>query len=160
MIDDEHIYTRETFFSSLCEVIKHGWIKKHKLLVDILLRPNEFKGVPVYLRREKWTDAHDDEICSKGYKLAKGLHDSIMWSGVRIYVKIHNAIEFPIGEVFPEKKDTAFTLNDAMLSDTDNKFKKSLAKAALTQAADWQRIIMFGGLGVAAIILTKYFGLW
>ena len=159
-MDEEHIYTRETFFNSLCEVIKHGWIKKHKLIVDITLRPEVLEGAPLYLRSEKWTDAHDDEICSKGYRRAKGLHDSILWSGVRIYVRIHNAIEFPISEVFPEKKDTAFTLNDAMLSDTDNKFKKSLAKAALTQAADWQRIILFGGLGVAAVILTKYFGLW
>lgn len=156
----EHQYTRETFFKSLCEVARHGWFKKHKLMVDITLRPSVIPGEPQYIRIEKWTDAHDDEICSKGYKLAKGLHDSIIWSGVKIYVRIHNAIEFPIAAVFPEKKDTAFTLNDAMLSDTDARFKKSLAKAALTQAADWQRIILFGILGVAAVVLTKYFGLW
>ena len=156
----EHKYTRETFFNSLSEVIRYGWIKKRKLIVDITLRPDVIPGTPQYIRVEKWTDAHDDEICSRGYKLAKGLHDSILWSGVKIYARIHNAKEFPISIVFPEKKDTAFTLNDAMLSDTDARFKKSLAKAALTQAADWQRIILLGGLGVAAVILTKYFGLW
>lgn len=87
----EHQYTRETFFKSLCEVARHGWFKKHKLMVDITLRPSVIPGEPQYIRIEKWTDAHDDEICSKGYKLAKGLHDSIIWSGVKIYVRIHNA---------------------------------------------------------------------
>lgn len=159
-MEKEHCYTRETLFSTIKEVVWNGWIKHHKLLVDLTLRPDVIPGTPLYLRREKWTDRFTDEICADGYKKAKGLHDSILWSGVNIFVRIHNAVEFPIAQVFPEKKDTAFTLNDAMLSDTDARFKKSLAKAALTQAADWQRIILFGGLGVAAVILTKYFGLW
>ena len=158
----EHKYTRETFWTVLKETFYHGWIKKRKLIVDFVLRPDlpGLKKEPQYIRREFWTDEYDDELSAKGYKPSKGLHDSILWSGVRIYVRLHNTVEFPIAEIYPTKKDTSFTLNDAMLSDTDAKFKKSLAKAALTSAADWQKIILIGGVAVAAVILSKYFGLW
>lgn len=156
----EHDYTRETFFGNLKECLYHKFIKKRKLLVRFILKPGELGGKPEYRREETWTDMPISEINAAGFRYSKGLHDSIAWLGTPIYVRIENGKEFPIEQFYPNKKDTAYTLNDAMLSNTEASFKKSLSKAALTAAADWQKIILIAVAGVIGIILTKYFGLW
>lgn len=156
----EHDYTRETFFKNLKESFYHSFIKKRKLLIRIILKPGELGGTPEYRREETWTDMPISEINATGYKATKGLHDSISWLGTKMFVRIENGKEFPIEQIYPNKKDTAYTLNDAMLSNTEASFKKSLSKAALTAAADWQKIILIAVAGVIGIILTKYFGLW
>lgn len=153
----EHDYTEETFFKNLIECFYHKVIKKRKLLVKIQIKPGT-KGE--YLRVEKWTDLPASQLAIEGYRPAKGLHDSISWLGTRMFAKIEGGQEFPIAEVYPAKKDTAYTLNDAMLSDADNRFKKALARAALGQSADWQKIILIGAVGIAAVIASKYFGIW
>lgn len=156
----EHDYTRESIFKTPFEVFYRSWIQHRVLLVDITLKPGVLGGEPKYTQQERWTDKHVSEINAMGYLEAVGLHDSIFWSGTKIYVRLHNTAEFPIERIYPEKKDTAYTLNDEMLSNAMREFKKGLARAQLTATADWQKIIMMVVLGVGVIIATKVFGIW
>lgn len=157
----EHDYTKEKFWRQLFRNIYYGKLKKMKLLVNFIAKPSVLPGKKNYYRREEeWTDQSTDEIHSQGYREAKGLHDSIVWSGIPIYARFFNFEEFAIEEIFPTKKDTAETLNDAMLSDSDEKFKRGLAKASIGAAADWQKIALILALGVGAVIISKMLGLW
>ena len=159
-MDNEHKYTRESIFTTPFEILYRRWIQGKKLIIDITLKPDVLPGKDDYRQTEYWTDTPSEELHAKGYREAVGLHDSIFWWNVQIFVKIHNAVEFPIKEIYPEKKDTAYTLNDAMLSNTDREFKRSMARAQLTATADWQKIGLLAILGVGVIIATKWFGIW
>ena len=159
-MDNEHKYTRESIFTTPFEIFFRRWIQQKKLIVDISLKPDVLPGENEYRQTEYWTKTPAEELHAKGYREAVGLHDSIFWWNVQIFVKIHNAVEFPIKEIYPEKKDTAYTLNDAMLSNTDREFKRSMARAQLTATADWQKLGLIAILGVGVIIATKWFGIW
>lgn len=159
-MDNEHKYTRESIYTTPFEIFFRRWIQQKKLIVDIYLKPDVLPGKDNYRQTEYWTKTPAEELHAKGYREAVGLHDSIFWWNVQIFVKIHNAVEFPIKEIYPEKKDTAYTLNDAMLSNTDREFKRSMARAQLTATADWQKLGLIAILGVGVIIATKWFGIW
>lgn len=156
----DHDYTQDSFFRNIATAFYHHIWKKEKLLIRFILKPDVIPGEPLYLRREEWTTKSIAEINADGFVDCKGLHDSISWLGTRMYCRIENGQEYPIREMWPMKKDTAYTLNDAMLSNTDAQFKKSLAKANMAMAADWQKIALIGGIGIIAVVLTKYFGIW
>lgn len=159
-MDNEHKYTRESIFTTPFEILFRRWIQSKKLIIDIYLKPGELGGKDEYRQTEYWTSTPAEELHAKGYRDAVGLHDSIIWWGVRIFVKIHNGVEYPIKKFYPDKKDTAYTLNDAMLSNTDREFKRSMARAQLTATADWQKLGLIAILGVGVIIATKWFGIW
>ena len=159
-MDNEHKYTRESIFTTPFEIFFRRWIQQKKLIVDISLKPDVLPGENEYRQTEYWTKTPAEELHAKGYREAVGLHDSIFWWNVQIFVKIHNAVEFPIKEIYPEKKDTAYTLNDAMLSNTDKEFKRLIARYQLTANADWQKLGLIAILGVGVIIATKWFGIW
>lgn len=156
----KHDYTKESIFKTPFEVLWRGRFQGMKLLVDITFRPDVLPGKPEYRQTEYWTDLDTDLIHANGYREAVGLHDSIFWSGIPIYVKLHNAKEFPIAQVYPEKKDTAYTINDAMLSNTERDFKRGLARAQLTATADWQKIFLLLIVGAGIILGTKMMGIW
>ena len=160
MVRVEHRYTKESIFTTPFEIFYQKWIRQRKLIVDIYLKPDVLGGKDYYRQTEYWTDEDSDEINTKGYLDAVGLHDSIFWTGVPIYVKIHNAVEFPIAEIYPAKKDTAYTINDSAMSRATEKFKRAMARAQLTASADWQKIGFIAVLGVGVIIATKIFGMW
>lgn len=156
----EHDYVEESFFKTGFEILKEKWIRGKKLIVDFTFKPDVLKGAPEYVRTEKWVKTPAKELHAIGYKEAEGIHDSILWSYVKIYVRFHNEKEFPISQVFPEKKDTAYTLNDAMLSTSDRDFKKGLARAQLTATADWQKMFLIMIIGAGIILGTKMMGFW
>lgn len=156
----EHKYTKEFFLTTPFEILLRRWMQGMRLLVDISFKPEELGGKPEYMQREYWTDMDPDEIHAIGYREAVGLHDSITWWGVPIYVRLHNAKEFPISQIYPEKKDTAYTINDAMLSNTERDFKRGLMRAQLTQTADWQKIFLMLIIGAGALLGTKMMGIW
>lgn len=160
MVRVEHRYTKESIFTTPFEIFYQKWIRQRKLIVDIYLKPDVLGGKDYYRQTEYWTDEDSDEINTKGYLDAVGLHDSIFWTGVPIYVKIHNAVEFPIAEIYPAKKDTAYTINDSAMSRATEKFKRAMARAQLTASADWQKIGLIAVLGVGVMIATKIFGMW
>lgn len=158
--DIEHIYTRESIFTTPFEILNRRWLQGRKLLVDITLKPGLWGGEPEYIQKEKWTKIPSEEIHAMGYEEAKGLHDSILWWGVGIYVRIHNAVEFDIAKYYPEKRDTAYTLGDALASDTDKQYKKLMARAQLTEKADWQKMFLMLIIGAGIILGTKMMGFW
>lgn len=156
----EHKYTRESIFTTPFEILHRRWLQGRKLLVDITLKPGVLGGVPEYVQKEVWTTMPSEEIHAIGYEEAKGLHDSILWWGVMIYVRIHNAVEFDIKKYYPDKKDTAYTLGDALASNTDKQYKKLMARAQLTENADWQKLFLILIIGAGAILGTKMMGFW
>lgn len=160
MMDTGHLYTRESIFTLPFIIFYHKWIKGRKLLIDIIGKPKELPGRPLYYRKEKWTDELPEEIHSQGYRTVHGLHDSILWWFVPMYIRFHNFEEFDIKTAYPDKKDTAITLNDAMLSDADERFKKGLLKTAVGSVADWQKIILMGALAVGVVVISKFLGFW
>lgn len=160
MSEEVHDYTTETFFSTGWEILKRRWLQGKKLVIDFYLKPSWLKTAPEYIRKEKWVKTPSAELHAVGYQESTGLHDSLIWSGVKMYVKLHDSKEFPISDVFPEKKDTAYTLNDAMLSTSDKEFKRGLARAQLTATADWQKLFLILIIGAGAILGTKMMGIW
>lgn len=155
-----HEYTRETWWKNLGETVWHAWIKKRRLLIDLTGKPAELKGKPELSRREVWTDRSPEEIHGVGYRECRGLHDSIFWWGARMYCRLHNFCEFDIASAYPEKKDTPQTLNDEMESNTDDRFKRALARASLGQVADWQKIGLIAVLGAGVVFGAKLLGFW
>ena len=160
MSEEIHDYTTETFFSTGWEILKRRWLQGKKLVIDFYFQPAWLKTRPQYIRKEKWIKTPSAELHAVGYQESTGLHDSLIWSGVKMYVKLHDSKEFPISDVFPEKKDTAYTLNDAMLSTSDKEFKRGLARAQLTATADWQKLFLILIIGAGAILGTKMMGIW
>lgn len=160
MSQQPHLYTRETIFKTPFEILLRRRLQGKKLLIDIIGKPSVLGGRALYYRKEEWSDKLPEEIHAAGYRIAHGLHDSILWWGVPIYVRFHNFEEFDIGHAYPDKKDTAITLNDAMLSDSDERFKKGLLKTAVSSVADWQKIGLMVIIGVGVIIGSKLFGVW
>lgn len=156
----EHDYTEEVWYIQPFKNFWYSWIKGRKLLIDLIAKPSVLGGKPYYRRVEKWTDEKISQIHQKGYREAVGLHDSITWWGVKMYARLHNFEEFDAEKAYPELKETAETLNDAMLSDSDERFKKGLLKTAMTAAADWQKIGLILALGVGVVIGSKVLGFW
>lgn len=159
-MNESHLYTRESIFTLPFIILYQKWIKGRKLLIDIVGKPKELPGRPLYYRKESWTDKLTEEIHSNGYRVVYGLHDSIFWWRVPMYIKFHNFEEYDIKKAYPEKRDTAITLNDSMLSDSDERFKKGLLKTAVTSAADWQKIGLMVLLGVGVVAVSKFMGFW
>lgn len=156
----QHKYTKESIFTTPFEIFYQRWILQRKLVVDIYLKPGELGGKDYYRQEEYWTNEDSDDIHAKGYLDAVGLHDSIFWTWTNIYVRIHNAVEFPIAEIYPAKKDTAYTINDSALSRAVEKFKRAMSRVQLTQSADWQKLGLIAVLGVGVVIGTKILGFW
>ena len=156
----KHKYTKEWWMTTPFEILFQRWILQRKLIVDIWLKPGEIPGKDYFRREEYWTNMDSDDIHALGYKEAVGLKDTISWTWTNVYCRIHNAVEFPIAEVYPEKRDTAYTLNDAALSNATRDFKRSMARAQLATTADWQKIGLMAALGIGAVIVAKYLGFW
>lgn len=155
-----HDYNRETWYRNLFGTIWHAWIKKRSLIIDFTAKPAELKGKPELLRREVWTDRPTDEIHAIGYRPVRGLHDSITWWGAKMYARLHNFCEYDIKIAYPDKLDTPQTLNDEMESNTDERFKRALARASLGQVADWQKIGLILVLGAGVVLGSKMLGFW
>lgn len=156
----EYDYHKERWYIQPFITFWHAWIKGRSLIIDFTAKPSELKGKPECLRRERWTDRPKAEIHAIGYRQCRGLHDSITWWGTKMYARLHNFCEFDIKTAYPDKKDTPATLNDEMESNTDEKFKRSLARASLGQAADWQKIGLIAILAVGVIFGAKLLGFW
>lgn len=159
--DTPHDYYRDWFLRSIWIVFKQKTLQGRRLLIDITLRPTDvLPGEPKYIRKEKWTSMRPEEIHASGYKVCEGLHDNLIWSGVKKYVRIHNGKEFDIAAMYPQKKDTPDTLNSVMISSASDKFKRGLKQVALAAAADWQKIGLIGLIAAGVIIGAKWFGIW
>lgn len=159
-MDIEYDYHRECWYRQIFITFWHAWVKKRRLLIDMSGKPAELKGKAELRRREVWTDRPPEEIHGIGYRECRGLHDNITWWGTKMYVRLHNLCEFDINTAFPEKLDTPQTLNDEIESNSEDRFKRALARASLGQMADWQKIGLIAILGAGVILGSKMLGFW
>lgn len=144
-------------------VLYYGIWKGCALIIDIYADP--------YLPNEGWCDIHKmwvdwktETINDQKYKLGKGFEDSLLFAFVPQYVRIHNldcfdtSIKDPAGQ-FIFSQDTASTLHDAMMSQSDMQFRKGMSKIGM-QTMDIQTIIMIVIVGVGAIFGLHMLGVF
>lgn len=162
MYSKEHNYTKRglgKFFNDIGEIFYQSWIKHRSLIVDIVGRWNPILGREEYHRTEKWTDEPSEKLHEHGYKVIDGLHDSLIWWGVPIYAKLFNLRTIEI--IDPDaSKDTPSTLHDRASTNLATKFAKSLARATALAGMDIQKLVLMGGIAIAAFVGMKYFGVF
>lgn len=123
-----------------------GW----KLKTDILIKPKwaTAEGSDnAYTIKEIWVKDRIRDLAGTGYVRCYGLHDNILWWGVRNYIRIHG------GEVADNRGNlqTATTLNNSMKSNAFKKFRRTMAHAAL-HTMDIQKIGLLLLIGGGAIL--------
>lgn len=165
MKETEYDYLEPSFFRNAWNVFLHGRIRKEKLICDIhmgkfspnILRQHDFPDYQGYIRSERWTDRRGSELRPEGYLKAVGLHDSIIWAGIPVYMRISGGTVADLNGIRDEEgmrifsMDSAATLNDAMQSNATADFMKGLGKASTTMRMDIQKIAMIGVLAVGAV---------
>lgn len=165
--EPEHEYWRENTFTY---DIKMRWSQRFRLSRRLAVRfdlgnfqssasaavnRNEAR----YKRTEIWTDRKPEELQRDGYKRVTGLHDSILWWGVPIYMRIDGGEKFDITQTDANgnllySQDTAATLHDVMQSHATEAFIKGMGKTQLS-TMDTQKIIM-----IAIIAAGAFFGMY
>ncbi len=161
MSEYEYEYTKKRAmfktFADGWETLKHFWIKKRVMVIDLTADYDEELHKEYYIRRSYWTDEKAAELHAKGYRICKNCpdHDNLAWIGVPVLIKLHGFKTFETDE-----KDNPMFLNDRMNNNLLNKFAKSLARAAIVGGMDLQKLILMGAIGVAAVIGMKFMGVF
>lgn len=150
-----------TRFKQICD----AQIQGKKLLIDITINPGLWTDKKEFYRIDRWTTETKDQIISRGYRKCVGLHDNLAWIGIRVYIKINNGSEFdttvkdPHGR-FVYSQDTAITLNDAFLSDADDRFIRGMGRARAMLQMDLQTLAMMGIIGIGAVVGMYFLGVF
>lgn len=152
-------------FVNLWQILWFGYWKGCKLLIDFTaasvdLMPGQHEAT----MKMMWTDAPTDQICRMKYKTAKGFNDNILFLFISQYARLHNFRCFDVQQKDSNGipiycLDTASTLNDAMVSESDKAFLKGMSRVAL-QSMDLQTIIMIVIVGVGAIFGMHMLGIF
>ena len=157
-------YTNRAFgktFSDLGKTIWHFWIKKRVMVCDLIAYCEPSENKEYYIREDYWTDLNIETLHEMGYRSCENLpgHDNIAWVGVPVIIRLHG---FKMQEVTDSNftKDDPCFLNDRMESNLLNKFAKSLARASLVAGMDIQKLLLMGGIAIAAIIGMKFMGVF
>ena len=88
-----------------------------------------------------------------------GLHDSLIWWGVPVYARLYNLRTIEI--IDPNaSQDTPSFLYDRMKSNLATKWARGLARISAIAGMDVQKLVLMGGIAVAAIIGMKYMGVF
>lgn len=157
-------YTEEDAFTLLKIIFVNKWIYKRKLVAhfrysmiyDNFYRP-DYTPTRSLTREEYWVDTKSKDLGSLGYKPVKGLHDSIIWMGVKTYLIVENGKAFNVPQTKDEygnweyPQDTAETLNDYASSSATQKFIAAMSKVATLGTMDMQTIIMIVIIGIGAV---------
>ena len=154
-----HDYINSGFFKDLAENIYHRMIHKRVLVVDIIGEHSNNQNKDYYDRREYWTDTPLRILHENGYRICDGIHDNLAWIGVPVMMKIYGFKELAVDDPAFSKDSPSF-LNDRMNNNLLNKFAKSLARAAAIAGMDLQKMILIAGVGIAAIVGMKIFGVF
>lgn len=160
----EYDYTNRAFgktFSDMAKTFWHFWIKKRVMVCDLMANNDPLHGKEYYIREDYWTDIKLSNLHEMGYRVCENLpgHDNLAWVGVPVMIKLRG---FKMQEVTdPEfTKDDPMFLNDRMESNLLNKFAKSLARASLVAGMDIQKLLLMGGIAIAAIVGMKFMGVF
>ncbi len=143
-------------------VLYYGIWKGCVLIIDIYADPYTKDGwCDIH---KMWVDWSTAAINEQKYKLGKVFQDSILFAFVPQYVKLHNMKVFDVSVKtaagdFIYSQDTASTLHDAMVSQSDVQFRKGMSKVGM-QTMDIQTIIMIAVVGVGAIFGMHMLGLF
>lgn len=137
----------------------------YSLLIDVTINPGRWTDAKEYHRRERWTQLSRREIIAKGYLPCVGLHDNLLWAGIKCYIKINNGEVFDVTAKdrngnFIYSQDTPATLNDAMTSDADERFIKGMGRAKAMLQMDLQTIVMIAIVGAGAIAGLYFLGVF
>lgn len=166
-------YTEEDNLSLLKTIFVNRYVYKRKLIVhfrydmifDNFFRP-DYRPTRAIMRMEYWVDTKKKDLGIQGYKPVKGLHDSIMWIGVPVYMIVENGRAFEVPEDKDENgnylypQDTAETLQDYASSSATSKFIAAMSKAQSLGTMDLQTIIMIVIIGVGAIFGMHILGVF
>ena len=149
-------YKDDRFFYKLKETFR-ARLHRQRLAVKFILSP-EWTKSQQYIREETFTNESPEGLIAVGYKRCKGLHDSILWSGIPVYVKIIGGTEYDT--TGPEySRDSSVTLNDAMNSNATQDFIKGMLRGAMP-TMDIQKIVFIALIGIGAIIGMKIIGVF
>ena len=156
----EYKYTDRRFgktFSDLFQVIKHSWIKHRVIMIDLYAEWDDAQKKEYYIREEYWTDEKLTDLHEQGYRRSDNTpdHDNLAWIGVPIMIRING---FNTCEEI--SRDGPSFLNDRMQNNLLNKFAKALARAAALAGMDLQKLLLMGGIGIAAVVGMKIFGVF
>lgn len=144
------------FIKDIGRCFKHSWIKQRVFVCDMYADYDLIQQKEYVVRKEYWTDEKKKDLHARGYRLCEGLpgHDNIAWMGVPVLCKLHGF------KVLEDVKDSPTFLNDRMKNNLLKKFAASLARAAVLMGMDLQKLLLLGGLGVAAVIGMKLLGVF
>lgn len=144
-------------FSDGIQTFYHFWIKHHVIVCDIIADYDLLQHKEYFIREDYWTDEKLANLHEQGYRSCENLpdHDNLAWFGVPVMVKFHG---FKTIEI--DSKDDPRFLNDRIQNNLLNKFARSLARAAALAGMDIQKLVLMAGLGIAAIIGMKIFGVF
>ena len=155
----EYDYLKGGFFKDLWQNVWHHMIHKRILMVDIIGKHSNVQNKDYYERKEYWVDTPARILHENGYRICEGIHDNIAWIGVPVMMKLHGFKEIVIDDPAFSKDSPSF-LNDRMNNNLLNKFAKSLARAAAIAGMDIQKMILIAGVGIAAVVGMKMFGVF
>lgn len=157
-------YTNRAFGKTFIDMAKtfwHFWIKKRVMVCDLMANYEPLQNKEYFIREDYWTDLKTTTLHEMGYRVCENLpgHDNLAWVGVPVMIRLHG---FKMQEVVdPEfTKDDPMFLNDRMESNLLNKFAKSLARASLVAGMDIQKLLLMGGIAIAAIVGMKFMGVF
>lgn len=138
----------------------HFWIRRRVIVCDFIANYDVLQHKEYFIREDYWTDEKLANLHEQGYIPCENLpdHDNLAWFAVPVMVKFHG---FKIIEIIDSKnKDDPMFLNDRIQNNLLSKFARSLARVAALAGMDIQKFILMAGLGVAAIIGMKIFGVF
>ena len=162
----KHNYTQKGFIKFItdgAECFWNFWIRHRVLVVDVVGHATYFgskdnvRDREGYDRREYWTDEKPEDLYESGYKRCEGLHDNLAWVGVPVFMKLHN---FKMQTASPDAKDSPRFLYDRAMSNLTTKFARGLARAQAIAGMDLQKLLLMGGIGIAAIVGMKFLGVF
>lgn len=163
-------YTEDDIFTILSSVFVNKWIYDRKLIITLRYRERICVTDPKrrirqeIVRTEYWTDEKKKNIHLDGYRTVRGMHDSMLWLGVPMYMRVDNVRYFAVPDTktsgkFDYPQDTAETLHDYASSNATQKFIAAMSKTALANM-DTHTLIMIIILAVGAIFGMHLFGVF
>lgn len=166
----EYDYTQDRVTDILQSVFVNYWLYGRKLLINLHYRERicvlepEREDWRELCRTEYWTDETKANIHLAGYKKVRGMHDSILWAFVPVYMQVENASYFVVPDTktndkFDYPQDTAETLHDYASSNATQRFIAAMSKTSIDNI-DMHTIIMIALLAVGAIFGMKMLGVF